>query len=54
MVTSFTLVWIKIRPPTLRVSRAFVTSFTLVWIKMAQWAAKYALAGSHELHARVD
>ena len=42
-VTSFTLVWIKIHLPKLKVKSSVVTSFTLVWIKIF-WIRKSSIA----------
>ena len=54
IVTSFTLVWIKISAALVVVSNDDVTSFTLVWIKMSATLRAGITAASHELHARVD
>ena len=53
-VTSFTLVWIKITPPSSQFHALNVTSFTLVWIKITLPAIQKTHFFSHELHARVD
>ena len=54
LVTSFTLVWIKIYYLDIKVPGGKVTSFTLVWIKIAAIRADFEKVTSHELHARVD
>ena len=54
LVTSFTLVWIKINGDAADFAAEFVTSFTLVWIKILKRTVMDDAAPGHELHARVD
>ena len=53
-VTSFTLVWIKMKLKTPEAKFLRVTSFTLVWIKITIDSVPRIALSSHELHARVD
>ena len=53
IVTSFTLVWIKIYNLGYVSELYFVTSFTLVWIKIVGSLGE-PCPPCHELHARVD
>ena len=46
LVTSFTLVWIKIRSSCTSRNAARVTSFTLVWIKICPVAGTFSRDGS--------